>query len=235
MISSATVERHNLANGEDNRDGHGENFSTNLGIEGPSDDPAIHGLRERLKRFLITLLLASQGTPMLVAGDELGRTQQGNNNAYCQDNEVSWVDWDLAGTPANEKMLRFTQRAVAVRLAWPALRCDTFLHGLTEPIPGLRDIVWFDEQARELTEAAWHDTAARLLALRRACPGDDGTCISLLLMNASDEDREFTLPQPPLPWRLLLDSAEPDSPEHLLDTGTVTVGHRSAVILGAVL
>jgi glycogen operon protein len=227
------VQRHNAANGEDNRDGHGENYANNWGIEGPSDDPVIETLRERVKRFMLTLLLTSQGTPMLTAGDEMGRTQRGNNNAYCQDNEVSWVDWKLAETAANQALQRFTGRLIATRLAWPVLRCDTFLHGLTEPIPGVRDIEWFDEQARELTEAAWHDAEARLLALRRACPDTDGTCIALLLMNATHEDREFVLPQPPLPWRLLIDSANPDAPERTLDTDRIMVGHRAAVILGA--
>jgi isoamylase len=226
-------ERHNLANGEDNRDGQGENWSTDWGVEGPSNDPAITAVRERVKRFMLTLLLASQGTPMLTAGDEMGRTQQGNNNAYCQDNEVSWLDWKMAELPANAALLRFTQRLIAARHAWPVLRCDTFLHGRTEPIPGLRDIEWFDEQARELTEAAWHDAEARLLTLRRACPSDGGTCISLLLMNATHEDREFVLPQPPLPWRLLIDSAEPDSLERRLDATTILVGSRAAVILAA--
>jgi glycogen operon protein len=226
-------DRHNEANGEDNRDGHGENFSATWGIEGPTDDPAILAVRERLKRFMLVLLFASQGTPMVVAGDEMGRTQQGNNNAYCQDNEVAWVDWKLAQSQANQALRRFMQRLVAVRLAWPVLRCDTFLHGRTEPIPGLRDIEWFDEQARELTESAWHDTEARLLAVRRACPVDGGACASLLLMNATHEDREFTLPQPPMPWRLLIDSAEPEAPEHSLNVGAITVQSRAAVILAA--
>jgi glycogen operon protein len=227
-------ERHNEANGEDNRDGHGENFSTNWGIEGPTDDPAVAALRERLKRFMLVLLFASQGTPMLLAGDEMGRTQQGNNNAYCQDNEISWVDWKLAEAPANRALSQFIKRLIAVRQAWPVMRCDTFLHGRTEPIADLRDIVWFDEQARELTEAAWHDSAARLLAVRRACPVDGGVCVSLVLMNATDEDREFILPQPPLSWRVLIDSASPDLLEYSLETETVTVGNRAAIILVAV-
>jgi isoamylase len=227
-------ERHNEANGEDNRDGHGENFSSNWGVEGPTTAPVIEALRQRLKRFMLTLLFAAQGTPMLLAGDEMGRTQMGNNNAYCQDNEISWIDWKLALAPANQALRRFTQRLIAARLAWPVLRCDTFLHGRTEPIPGLRDIEWFDEQARELTEAAWHDTEARLLALRRACPADRGTSVSLLLMNATPEDREFTLPHPPLPWRILIDSAEPDAPERGVTADTITVENRAAMILVAV-
>ncbi len=228
------AERHNEANGEDNRDGHGENFSSNWGMEGPTDDPAVSAIRQRLMRFMLTVLFASQGTPMLLAGDEMGRTQRGNNNAYCQDNEVSWIDWTLAATAENQTLQRFTARLIATRLAWPVLRCDVFLHGLTEPFPGVRDIEWFDEQARELTEAAWHDSAARLLAVRRACPGDDSTCISLLLMNAMHEDREFTLPQPAFPWRLLIDSAVPDAPERGIDSEKLVVGSRSALILAAI-
>ena len=226
-------ERHNGANGEGNRDGHGENFSFNSGVEGSTNDPTVAALRERGKRFMLTLLFMSQGTPMLLAGDEMGRTQQGNNNAYCQDNEVSWVDWRRGKAPLNVALRRFTARLIAARKAWPVLRCDTFLHGRAEPIPGVRDIEWFDEQARELTEAAWHDAEARLLALRRACPDDDGVGVSLLLMNATHEDREFILPHPPLPWRMVIDSAFPETPEHGLSAGAVTVGMRAAVVLVA--
>jgi glycogen operon protein len=225
------AERHNEANGEDNRDGHAENYSGNWGVEGPADDPVVNDLRGRMKRFMLTMLMASQGTPMLLGGDEMGRTQQGNNNAYCQDNGISWVDWRSADLPANRALLDFTARLVRTRLAWPVLRCDVFLHGTQELLPGVRDIEWFDEQARVLNEEAWHDAEARLLAVRRACPDDDCAHVSFLLLNATPEDREFTFPEPKLAWRLLIDSANPDVPEHDVEGDAITVGKHAAVIL----
>src|SRR5581483_2819838 len=116
---------HNTANGEDNRDGTGENYSWNCGVEGPTDDPAVLGLRARPVRNLMATLLLSQGVPMLLAGDEVLRTQQGNNNAWCQDNEVSWVNWDLS--IKNADFLRFVRELIALRKRHPVLRRRSFL------------------------------------------------------------------------------------------------------------
>ncbi len=229
------AERHNAANGEDNRDGHGANFSGNWGVEGPSDDPAITRLRQRVKRALLCMTLLANGTPMLLAGDEMGRTQQGNNNAYCQDNEISWIDWSLAGQPEAQTLTRFTSRLIAIRRAWPVLRGASFLHGQTSPLPDVPDIDWFDESGEALSMEAWGDGSAKLLALRRAGVMENGLMVgvTLLLINASADDRAFRLPPPSLPWRVLLDSTAPEAPERVEHGDSVLVGGRGVVLLGA--
>ena len=223
----------NEANGEGGADGHGDNISANWGAEGTTDDPAINALRERLKRSMLMSVLFSAGTPMLLAGDEFGRTQRGNNNAYCQDNPISWIDWRAAARPAGVQLQAFVARAIALRHAWPVLRPRTFPHGAGEPLPGVSDIDWFDEQGHFLTEAAWNDPEGRLLALRRAGHHAGSICVTLLLLNATAEDRDFTLPDPPLPWRLLLDSTDPQAEERPLATGVFTLGGRGAALLAA--
>ncbi len=233
-------ERHNEANGEGNRDGHGANYSGNWGVEGPSDDLAICALRERVKRAMLCMVFFAHGTPMLLAGDEMGRTQLGNNNAYCQDNETSWIDWALAATPDAQSLTRFTARLIALRRAWPVLRSADFQHGTIEVAPGLPDISWFDEAGQPLSIDAWNDPAAQLLALRRASLLDpypnrqsSGVGVTLLVMNATAEDRGFTLPAPAFAWRLMLDSAAPDAPERPLDAPAITVPSRAAMLLAA--
>ena len=138
------VEKHNQANGEDNRDGHSENYSANWGVEGPTDDPAINETRARVQRALLATVLFSHGTPMLLSGDEFGRTQRGNNNAYCQDNEISWLDWKQAETPEAQALAAYVARLAQLRHENPVLRCRHFLHGKDEPAPGILDIAWFD-------------------------------------------------------------------------------------------
>jgi len=229
-------EKHNEANGEDNRDGHGANFSANWGVEGPTDDPEIAALRERLKRAMLLTLFASHGTPMLLAGDEFGRTQNGNNNAYCQDNEVSWLDWSLLDTPEGAALMRFVTRAAELRRRHPTLRSATFLHGLTEPLPGVPDVAWFDENGRALVSADWHHHEYSLLALRRLAPaGQDLVEATLLLVNASPEDKVFTIPSPDFPWFAALDSADPETPEAPVTGARVIVSGRSARLLVAML
>jgi glycogen operon protein len=231
--------RHNEANGEDGKDGHGENFSRNFGVEGPSTDPAIVKLRERVKRAMLTTLLTSHGTPMLLGGDELGRTQNGNNNAYCQDNEISWFDWSgLTAdneTPA-KALVRFLSKLLTLRRQHPSLRSETFLHGTVEILPGMFDVGWFDEQGETLTQGAWADGAAQLLALRRAVASGDTVDITLLLLNATAEDREFRIPPAPLlktlAWEIKLDSTHPEQ-KPLQATPKVMVGAHGAVLLAA--
>ena len=118
--------KHNEANGEDNRDGHSENYSRNWGVEGPADDPAIRDQRERVKRAMLTTVFAAMGTPMLLAGDEFGRTQNGNNNAYCQDNEISWVDWSLLESEGGAALTEFVGRLTAIRRNHPILGSPVF-------------------------------------------------------------------------------------------------------------
>ena len=231
----AYADRHNLANGEDNRDGHGENFSANWGVEGPTTDVLIRDKRQRIARAMLATVMFAQGTPMLLAGDEFGRTQNGNNNAYAQDNETSWVDWRRAETPDGEEMTRFTQRVIALRREYPVLRCKHFLHGLEQPAPGVLDIAWFDEHGEPIPPGAWNDRDERTLTLRRAGERDDGAVsILTLMLNPTAEDRAFTLPEPRLEARLLLDTARPDAPETDVENGPMTVPAGSAVLIASV-
>jgi glycogen operon protein len=205
--------RHNEANGEDNRDGHAENLSANWGVEGPTDDPAIRALRGRVARALLATLFVAQGTPMLTAGDEFGRTQRGNNNAYCQDNEISWVDWSLLEGAEGAALARFVARLAAIRAAHPSLRHDAFLHGDSEPLPGIPDIAWFGADGAPLAPEAWERPEERVLALRRLVRDGGVVDATLVLINAGGEACDIRLPPPPLPWRLLLCSAGPEAPE----------------------
>ncbi|MFC3126250.1 glycogen debranching protein GlgX [Pseudoroseomonas globiformis] len=229
------AERHNEANGERNRDGHGDNCSANWGAEGPTADPVISATRAGLKRAMLLTLFASHGTPMLLAGDEFGRSQAGNNNAYCQDNETSWIDWALFDTQEGEALAAFTARAVALRRRFATLRSADFLHGRTEPAAGIPDIAWFGEDGEPLSTEAWHDPEGRCLALRRACPGPeaDSAEVTLLLLNASALPAEFTLPQPRLAWLRLLDSSAPDAAEAPHRAATLRLAARSACLLAA--
>jgi glycogen operon protein len=194
-------EKHNEANGEDNRDGHDHNLSWNCGVEGPADDPAIRALRERQKRNLLATLLLSQGVPMLLAGDELGRTQRGNNNAYCQDSEISWVDWNLDAD--RQKLRAFVERLIALRREHPVFRRRDFFQG--RPIHGseVKDIVWLRPDGGEMTNEEWDHEFARCLGVylagealtetdARGRPVKDGNF--LVLFNAHHEALEFRLP-----------------------------------------
>ena len=225
------AEKHNLANGEDNRDGHSENCSANWGVEGPSDDLDIRATRARVERAILATVMLAHGTPMLLAGDEFGRTQQGNNNAYCQDNEISWIDWGLATSTSGRRLNRYLVRLAAIRQAHPVLRCRSFLYGDQELAPGVKDIAWYDEAGETLSMDAWNDPEARLLTLCRAATGSDGVVSVLtMMMNASEEDREFRIPAP-LPATLVLDTAEPDADERTIDEEPIHVAARSVVLL----
>jgi isoamylase len=203
-------DKHNEANGEDNLDGASANESRNWGCEGPTDDPEILAHREQVKRNLLATLLVSHGTPMLLAGDEFGRSQRGNNNAYCQDNETSWVDWSLAATPRGVALQAFLARLLALRRAHRLLQGDVFQHGQVELLPGLADIAWFDERGLPMEEPDWRNPAAHLLALRRAGRRPDGDIdVLLMLFNADADDHEFALPPPAFGYRLLVDSRDP--------------------------
>ncbi|MEE2861953.1 MAG: glycogen debranching protein GlgX [Pseudomonadota bacterium] len=153
-------DKHNEANGEENRDGHNHNLSDNMGVEGPSKDPAITARRNRRRRNLIATLLLSQGTPMLLAGDELGNSQGGNNNAYAQDNPIGWVDWD----GIDPVFLNFVRRAIAFRQAHPILRQKRFLHSQPREEDGLPDLFWRREDGQPMTPEDWNDPDRRLLA-----------------------------------------------------------------------
>lgn len=212
-------DKHNESNGEDNRDGNSNNLAWNCGVEGPTDDPEIRSLRERQKRNFFATLLLAQGVPMLLAGDEIGQTQQGNNNAYCQDNEIAWLDW----TPSAERdvLLAFVQRLVALRRRHPTFRRRSFFEGRATGATDLKDLHWLRPDGLEMGAEDWDDPNARCLGMLIAGSGihdlsPRGEAIRdddfLLLLNAHHDALPFTLPDgPPAPWRRVLDSAEPDA------------------------
>ncbi len=225
------AERHNEANGEDNRDGHSENYSANWGAEGPTDTAEIRERRARLERAMLATVYLALGTPMLLAGDEFGRTQNGNNNAYCQDNETSWIDWSLLDGPDGQILSDFVAALAKARHDYPLLRCRSFLYGDRELAPGITDIAWFDEKAQTPSPDDWNAAEARLLTLRRAAHGDDGTiCVMTLMLNATQEPRAFRIP-PPSPVILMIDSANPGAPEMLVEGEEVEVAPQSLVLL----
>ena len=211
-------EKHNEANGEGNRDGESNNDSWNSGVEGPTNDPEVLALRARQRRNFLATLLLSQGVPMILAGDEMGRTQKGNNNAYCQDNEISWLDWDLS--ESDEDHLAFTRRLVRLREEHPAFRRMRFLKGRSEG--GAPDATWLTPAGREMTDEEWNTAFARSLGLwiigsgggllyaPVGEPDDD----FLLLFNAHHEEIPFTLPGPAeARWSLLLDTSHEGGPD----------------------
>ncbi|WP_412126607.1 glycogen debranching protein GlgX [Streptomyces xinghaiensis] len=212
--------KHNEANGEDNRDGTDDNRSWNCGAEGETADPAVTALRRRQLRNLMTTLLLSTGVPMLVAGDEMGRTQGGNNNAYCQDNETGWVDWSLPGLPEWRELRALTARLTALRRTHPVLRRRAFFSGRPQAPDGLRDLAWFTPEGREMAEADWHAPAATLgmYLSGRDIPGRDerGGPVTddsfLAVLHAHHEPLSFTLPGPPWAdrYELLVDTSRED-------------------------
>ncbi|WP_323993045.1 glycogen debranching protein GlgX [Nguyenibacter sp. L1] len=227
VVSYST--RHNDANGEGGQDGHSENFSANWGVEGPTDDPPILAVRDRLRRAMLATMFFSQGTPMLLAGDEFGQTQDGNNNAYCQDNGTAWLDWSLAGSPSGQTMIDFVARLVALRKARPSLRWNGYLHGRRETMPGLSDIAWYGPDGTVMTTDSWNDAAGRVLGvLRSVADAWNGPDTTYLIMNAGAEDADCTLPPIPGTWTLLLDSANPNRPP-----GAAPDGGQGSTYLGA--
>jgi len=190
--------------------------------------------RKRVARSLIATLLIALGTPMMLAGDESLRTQNGNNNAYCQDNDLSWIDWERAQAPDGRQMTEFVARVIALRKHHPLLRETRFLFGDREVLPGLFDVGWFDENGDPLTIEAWEDPEGRAFTLRRAGPGLNGeTEVLLMMLNAGDETLRFAPPPPHLEWHVLLDTAEPDSAPHRLAVPEVEVAAHSLVMLAA--
>ncbi len=210
-------EKHNEANGEDNRDGSDNNRSWNCGAEGPTDDPEINALRERQQRNFLATLLLSQGVPMLVSGDEIGRTQGGNNNAYCQDNEISWLDWTM--TAERRALLDFVQRLTALRRAHPTFRRRDFFAG--RPLLGshLKDLLWLKPDGSEMTAEEWEHEFARCLGSYLSGAAIDDVDATgkpvvdddfLMLFNADQNEIAFTIPEiSGEPWAALLDTTEP--------------------------
>ncbi|MDX2403517.1 glycogen debranching protein GlgX [Streptomyces microflavus] len=238
-------QKHNEANGEGNRDGTSDNRAWNCGAEGETTDPEINALRRRQLRNLLTTLLLSTGVPMLVAGDEMGRTQGGNNNAYCQDNEISWLDWSLLDQPEWRGLTELTARVLKLRHTHPVLRRRAFFSGRAQAPDGLRDLAWFTRDGREMTEGDWYAPAATLgLYLSgRDIPGRDarGEPVTddsfLAVLHAGAEPVAFELPGAPwaATYELVLDTSREDQaepPGTVLEGGTeMTVPARSVLLL----
>ena len=221
-------DKHNEANQENNMDGHNDNRSWNCGVEGPTDDPDVNALRARQQRNFLATLLLSQGTPMLLGGDELGRTQFGNNNAYCQDNEISWYDWQNV----DRELLEFTRRLIRIRREHPALHRQNFFSG--RPIRGtdVRDIMWFRHDGQEMTDEDWRNPVTQSLGMFLAGNGlfdidEYGNPLQddhlLLIVSASHEDLGFILPDfgGCTSWELLLDTSD-DQAQEVIGAGVET-------------
>ncbi len=240
--------KHNKANGEGGADGTDDNRSWNCGAEGPTGDPAVNELRARQQRNLLATLFCTQGVPMLLAGDELGRTQDGNNNAYCQDNEVSWVDWSLADSHTN--LLEFARELAAFRREHPVFRRRRFFRG-REGGDGLADIAWLTPSGREMADQDWNTPYARAMMVflngdAITEPGPRGEPVRddtfLILLSANQDPVTFTLPGPKLGrcWAVTLDSAagraaeggaaEGGAAEHRPGGQIVLAGHSMMVL-----
>ena len=209
-------DKHNEANGEENRDGASDNHSWNCGVEGPTDDPEIKAVRERKKRNLLATLLFSQGVSMILAGDEIGHTQKGNNNAYCQDNEITWLNWDL--TPEQTKLLEFTRKCIAIVSDKPVFQRRRFFHGQNIQGGEAPDIAWLDTSGNEMSGEDWKTSFVRSFGVELFGQSIDvdehGEEINgdtmLLLFNADHATRiDFTLPalEEGQSWQLVLDTA----------------------------
>jgi isoamylase len=228
--------KHNDANGEENRDGDNNNNSNNWGAEGPTSDPAILETRRRVTAAMLATLLFSDGTPMLTAGDENGRSQNGNNNGYCQDNELSWFDWHQAQSTESQQLRAFVARLLQLRREYRSLRSSYFQHGRVEPWPKVRDIEWFDEKGKTMRPEDWQYGEGRLLCVRRALRLDEErTEVSLLLINNTADVHAFDLPGPLLPWVAHIDSAQPDLADHDLSGPQVELAARSVQLLTAIV
>jgi glycogen operon protein len=230
-------QKHNEANGENNRDGSDNNDSWNMGAEGPSDDPAINTLRERQMRNFLATLILSQGVPMLCGGDEMARSQRGNNNAYCQDNELTWFNWNL--TSSEQRLVEFTRKLIHLRLAHPNLHRRKFFQDRVIRGSLIRDIAWYNTDGNELADDSWNTAWNRALALllngkTLAISDEDGHPIVddsfLMLVNAAAEGVEFTLPATPAGtrWTQILDTENIEDPFAPVENGkSVIVGGRA--------
>jgi isoamylase len=232
-------EKHNEANLEDNHDGDDHNLSWNCGAEGPTDDRSVHRLRDRQKRNLLATLFLSQGVPMLLGGDEISRTQQGNNNTYCQDNELSWLHWDL--DERKQELLQFTRKLIRLRAEHPVFRRRKFFQGRRVHGSEVKDISWFKPDATEMSDEDWNVAHVRAIGLRLAgdaiAEKDDlgGRILDdtfLLLCNAHHDPIPFSLPRARHPWELLLTTIDAVVGQPLpLPPGPFTVEGRSLALL----
>ncbi|AUL15502.1 glycogen debranching enzyme [Bordetella bronchiseptica] len=230
------AERHNEANGEDGADGHGENYSSNWGVEGAASSAAIRETRVRVQRALLATVMLADGTPMLLAGDEFGNSQGGNNNAYCQDGPMGWLDWAVAQSTPGRALTAYAARLAGLRRAHPSLRATRYGDPAHQWQEGLGAIDWFNARGAPMTPADWDAPEGRLLVLRRALPdpAQPGRVdVTLLLCNAAAEPRPCVLPPPTLAWTLALDSASPEAPAAPCGGPEATVAARGVLLLTA--
>jgi glycogen operon protein len=227
---TAYNEKHNEDNGEDNNDGESDNRSWNCGAEGPTEDLEVCALRERQRRNLLGTLLLSAGVPMVLGGDEIGRTQRGNNNAYCQDNEISWYDWENA----DGDLLAFAKTAIRLRRESPALRPRDYLRG---PEGGPAQMVLYRADGKQMSAEDWKDPFARTLAMAldgrqiEDADGETSTDRFLLLLNAHYEPVRFTIPPGRAKWSAVLTTGDPDETPKLTARRTITLDARSLLLL----
>ena len=235
-------QKRNEANGEQNRDGESNNLGMNFGVEGPTDDPKIRQARIQQRRNFMATLLLSQGVPMICGGDEMGRTQKGNNNAYCQDNDISWFNWDLRDD--DREFIEFTRMLITLRQKHPVLRRQRYFQGRPLRGAGVKDLAWFDPSGVEMSDSMWNAPHVRALGVllsgiamdevnHRGEPIVDDTL--LVLMNADESPRSFKLPQlgSGLAWTRVFDTGIEHQPVAPAERGTYPVAGRSLVLLRA--
>ena len=231
-------EKHNENNLEGNRDGHGDNRSWNCGYEGETDDKAINKLRQRQMRNLIATLLFSQGTPMICGGDEISRTQGGNNNAYCQDNEISWHNWNLSKVEI--KLLEFVKKIISIRHNHPVLHRTKFFKGRKIRGSNIRDIIWFRPDGGEMDDEDWVSPQTRGMAIFLSGTGlddvdADGIPIKddhiLIILNASSKDVDFFMPKLGVEWQTLVDTYDIENTDKINSNQTILLKARSLKLL----
>ena len=225
--------KHNEANGEDNRDGSDENHSTNCGVEGPSDDPKIVEMRRQLRRNFLSSLLLAHGVPLLLAGDEVGNSQGGNNNAYCQDNPIGWVDWSGLRR-SGEDMTALITQLTQLRNRFPQLRARRWVEGRRSD--GSYGVLWFTPQATEMTEQDWSFPGGRFLAYALG-PVEQGHSPLYIVFNAAPEPIEFTLPMLPemVRWKALLNTAHEEMQDEEMHDEEIAAGSKSLAPARSVL
>jgi isoamylase len=235
-------DKHNEANGEDGKDGSSDNRSWNCGVEGPSDDPEIEALRARQIRNMLTTLLLAQGTPMMLAGDEFGRTQQGNNNAYCQDSDISWVNWEIE--EKGRDLIAFVKTLTWLRHRYPILRRTRFLTGAYNEELGVKDVTWINTSGEEMDDAQWGDEGMKCFGMlidgRAQATGikkRGGDATMLLVFNGAPDGVNFTIPDTlgGEGWKMVLDTNIPEGSDSKFNTGDVyTITGRSVLVLAHV-
>jgi glycogen operon protein len=231
-------QRHNEANGEDNTDGTSENFSCNWGVDGETGSEQVNRIRERIKRNMLATVVFSQGVRMILGGDEIGRSQRGNNNAYCQDNETSWFNWEI-DEPAQE-LYEFTRELIAIMQRYPALRRRHFFAGTADERGGEPDVAWIRPDGQEMSEDDWADKSAHSLGM--LMPGRAGDEVDargravvgetlLWLLNAGGATRKYTLPKLDRPgvWEELFSTARPG--QRLVRTPSIILNQHSTILL----